>query len=252
MRSMATHLTDDPVRQAIVLAAGNGDRFHSGSAHSKLLTPVAGTPLLIRTLAAAANAGITDAHLVLGYDADCVRGLVSSQTPSGLKLHFHLNRDWHRENGLSVLAARSSLDPQPFALMMGDHLFETDVLRRLLEFPRRPSEALLGVDTYAIESEMADEATKVRLDDGRVTAIGKMLRPYDALDTGLFVCDRSVFEAIEASCVDGDSTLSGGIARLAARGLVRGVDIGRARWCDVDTLADLAIGERLVAQESCA
>jgi 1L-myo-inositol 1-phosphate cytidylyltransferase len=249
---MVTHPTDR-VRQAVVLAAGNGDRFHNGSEHSKLLTPVAGTPLLIRTLAAAANAGITDAHLVLGYDADCVRGLASSQTPSGLTLHFHLNRDWHRENGLSVLAARSSLDPQPFALMMGDHIFETDVLRRLLEFPRRPSEALLGVDTHAIDSEMADEATKVRLDDdGLVTAIGKALQPYDALDTGLFVCDPSVFEALEASCVDGDSTLSGGIARLAARRLVRGVDIGRARWCDVDTLADLAIGERLVERESCA
>jgi CTP:molybdopterin cytidylyltransferase MocA len=35
------------VRRAIVLAAGNGDRFRNGSSHSKLLTPIAGTPLLI-------------------------------------------------------------------------------------------------------------------------------------------------------------------------------------------------------------
>jgi choline kinase len=239
------------VRHAIVLAAGNGDRFHNRSSRSKLLTPVAGKPLLLRTLAAARTAGITDAHLVLGYDADGVRELASSQVPSGLNLHFHLNRDWQRENGLSVLAARSSLDAQPFALMMGDHIFEADVLRKLLRFPRRPCEALLAVDTQSIDADFAEEATKVRLDDGRVTAIGKTLRPYDALDTGLFVCDRSVFDALEASCVDGDSTLSGGIGRLAARGLVRGVDIGRARWCDIDTLADLTIAEELVERASC-
>ena len=38
------------VDEAIVLAAGNGDRFRQSSPRSKLLTPIAGTPLLSRTL----------------------------------------------------------------------------------------------------------------------------------------------------------------------------------------------------------
>src|SRR5215210_4425348 len=94
------------VLHAIVLAAGNGDRFRGGSRHSKLATPIAGTPLLIRTLTSARQAGISDAHLVLGYDADYVRALALAQAPSGLRLHFHLNHEWHRENGLSVLKAQ--------------------------------------------------------------------------------------------------------------------------------------------------
>jgi 1L-myo-inositol 1-phosphate cytidylyltransferase len=236
------------VRQAIILAAGNGDRFHGGSTHSKLLTPVAGTPLLVRILRSAWTAGITDAHVVIGYDANAVRALAVSGAPDGLHLHFHPNDDWHRENGVSVLAARSCLDRQPFALMMGDHLFEPGVLARLIRLGGDGPETLLCVDTRSTEPAIAQEATKVRLDHERVTAIGKMLDPYDALDTGLFLCQPSLFDALDESCARGDSTLSGGIARLAARGLVRGVDIGDAQWCDIDTVDDLALAEQLVGE----
>jgi 1L-myo-inositol 1-phosphate cytidylyltransferase len=232
--------------EAIVLAAGNGDRFHSASPRSKLLTPVVGVPLLIHTLQNAWKAGISDAHVVLGYDADSVRRLATSGAPDGLDLHFHLNRDWHQENGLSVLAARACFDDQPFALMMGDHIFEPRVLERLLNVRRVPGEALLGIDRRTDDPEIAFEATKVRLRADRVVAIGKALDRYDALDTGLFVCDRMLFSALDASCAAGDSTLSGGIRRLAAQGLVRGVDIGDAQWCDVDTVDDLTLAEELL------
>jgi choline kinase len=234
------------VHRAIVLAAGNGERFRNGSSHSKLLTPIVGTPLMIRTLRSARRAGITDAHLVLGYDADAVRALAASHAPAGLNLHFHVNDTWQLENGLSVLAARPLMD-EPFALMMGDHVFEDGFLRYLLRSALLPEETLLCIDQKATDSDLAKEATKVRMHHGRVTAIGKSLDPYDALDTGLFLCQSSIFDALEASCTDGDSTLSGGIRRLAARGLVRGVDIGRARWHDIDTVGDLAMAEEILA-----
>jgi choline kinase len=236
------------VPTAVILAAGNGDRFHNGIPQSKLLTAVAGTPLLVRTLRSARQAGISTAHVVLGYDADRVRALASAQAPDGLTLHFHLNRDWHRENGVSVLTTQRVLQRQPFALLMGDHIFEAEALRRLLEAPRSAGETLLGVDRRPTDGATAFEATKVRLDAGRVTHIGKTLDPFDALDTGLFVCCPTLFEALVESCGDGDTTLSGGIGRLAARGLVRGVDIGQSRWCDIDTIADLEAAEQLVGR----
>jgi len=234
------------VQQAVILAAGNGDRFHRGSPHSKLLTLVGGIPLLTRTLTAAYAAGITRAHLVLGYDADAVRRLAVQSAPGGLMLEFHLNSSWHRENGLSVLAARRALDRQPFALMMGDHIFDPAVLRRLMRAHSERGEVRLGIDRQPCDAATAAEATKVRIEGDRIRAIGKVLDPYDALDTGLFVCDPCIFAALEASCAAGDSTLSGGIRRLAAAGRVRGVDIGTARWCDIDTMADLRMAEQLI------
>jgi choline kinase len=235
------------VQQAVILAAGNGDRFRNGSPHSKLLASVGGTPLLIRTLSSAFSAGIRYAHIVLGYDADSVRAMAERLAPRGMTLYFHLNHNWHEENGLSVLAAREGVEHQPFALMMGDHIFDTAVLQRLRQASLDADEALLGIDRQPCDADTAAEATKVQLEGDRIRAIGKTLQPYDALDTGLFICHASIFDALEASCAEGDSTLSGGVRRLAARQLVRGIDIGDARWCDVDTTADLTAAEELLA-----
>jgi choline kinase len=230
----------------LILAAGNGDRFRDCSRRSKLLAPVAGTPLLIRTLLSAKRAGIAEVHLVLGYDAERVQRLATAQTPPGMRLHFHVNLRWRQENGVSVLAARAALHDRGFALLMGDHIFEPVVLNRLLSVPRSPGEALLAIDTQETAPDVVMEATKVKLRGERISAIGKTLYPFDALDTGLFVCDGSVFDALEDACEAGDTTLSGGISRLAARGLVRGIDIGEAKWCDIDTMGDLAAAEQLL------
>ena len=69
------------VTDAVVLAAGNGDRFLNGTHHSKLLQPVLGEPLIVRTLTTAAEAGVTRFRVVLGYEADEVRAAVERGLP---------------------------------------------------------------------------------------------------------------------------------------------------------------------------
>ena len=129
---------------------------------------------------------------------------------------------------------------------MGDHLFEARVLRQLLLAPVEPGESLLAVDSRPTAPEIADEATKVRLRGSHIIAIGKTLTEYDALDTGLFVCAPSLFGALESARAQGDTTLSGGIRILAARGLMRSFDVGDATWCDIDTIEDLHSAESLL------
>ena len=238
-----------PVRDAIVLAAGNGDRFQNATRRSKLLQPLLGQPLILRTLATAADAGIRSFHVVIGYQADAVRDVVERGAPAGTSLHFTFNPDWHLENGVSVLAARPRLRSRRFALLMGDHVFEPGVLARLLQLQVGQDESVLGVDARAVAPEVAAEATKVRLDGDRITAIGKDLTSHDALDTGLFVCAPALFDALDVARRGGDTTLSGGIRQLAARGLMRAADVGPASWCDIDTLDDLAAAESLLSGE---
>jgi choline kinase len=239
-----------PVRDAIVLAAGNGDRFQNGTRQSKLLQSLLGQPLILRTLSTAADAGIRTFHVVIGYQADAVRAVVERGVPAGTSVHFTFNPDWHLENGVSVLAARDRLRDRRFALLMGDHVFEAAVLARLLRLRGGENESILAVDARDVPAEIAAEATKVRLRGDRITAIGKDVAPHDALDTGLFVCAPALFEALETSRLAGDTTLSGGIRQLAARGLMRGADVGAASWCDIDTLDDLAAAERLLTGEA--
>ncbi len=228
---------------AIVLAAGNGDRFRNRTRDSKLLHPLLGQPLLLRTLDSARDAGVRTITVVVGYQADRVRALVEASAPSGVKISFVLNPNWHLENGVSVLAARSSIHTERFAVLMGDHVFEPAVLRRLLQFSMARDESVLAVDARPVPAAVAAEATKVRRHGSRIVAIGKDLVEYDALDTGMFVCSPMLFDALEASRAAGDTTLSGGIRQLATRGLMRAAEVGDATWCDIDTVSDLEAAE---------
>jgi choline kinase len=247
---LVSGVPDVPVRTALVLAAGNGDRFRSGRRQSKLLEPVFGQPLILRTLQTARDAGITRAELVLGYEADSLRRVIEHRAPHGLEVHFSYNAEWHLENGVSVLTARERLRVSRFALLMGDHLFQAPMLTRLLREPIEPGESALAIDSRPAPPALAEGATKVLLSGSRIVAIGKDLAVYDALDTGVFVCAPPLFDALVESREAGDTTLSGGIRRLAARGLMRGVDVGDAVWHDIDTRADLDAAAALFGPEA--
>ena len=227
-----------PVRRALVLAAGNGDRFLSASRGSKLLQPVFGRPLILRTLTTAMEAGISSFEIVLGYQADSLRAAIDASLPHA-DIHFSYNPEWRLENGLSVLAARDRLETSSFALLMGDHVFEADALSRLLHNPKQPDDSVLAIDTRPAPDHVVDEATKVELDGSRIVAIGKDLEPFDALDTGMFLCSPTLFDALVESQRQGDTTLSGGTRQLAAQGLMHGLDVGGAEWYDIDTMEDL-------------
>ncbi len=236
-----------PVRRAVILAAGNGDRFHNPAHESKLLLPLFGEPLLLRTIAAAHEAGVDRITVVLGYQAERVRALAERAASRHLSLSFVVNPRWRLENGISALAARAAVGDGRFALLIGDHVFDPDVLARMLRQPLDDNESLLAIDARQVPAAVADEATKVRREGTKIVAIGKDLRDYDALDTGVFVCAPVLFGALEAAQAAGDTTLSGGVRQLAWRGLMRGYEIGDARWCDIDTVSDLAAAESALA-----
>ena len=238
-----------PARDAVILAAGNGDRFKNEDHHSKLLHPVAGRPLILRTLETAAAAGISSFCVVLGFEADRVQAAVTANPIPGTTVRFVVNPDWHLENGVSALAARPVCDGRRFALLMGDHLFEAPVLQQMLTLPVDGSESVLAVDSLPANPAIAAEATRVRMNAGRITAIGKDVDPWDALDTGVFVFSPSLFDALEEARAAGQTTLSAGVQRLAARGLMRAHDVAGASWCDVDTIEDLSAAETLIGAE---
>jgi choline kinase len=231
------------VRDAVILAAGNGDRFKNPHRHSKLLHPVLGQPLILRTLETAAAAGLSSLHIVLGYEADRVRDVIERHRMPGVSLHFTCNRDWDLENGVSALKARDICTSTRFALLMGDHLFESSVLQRFISLRVDAGDSMLGIDTATTDPVIASEATKVRLAGDRIVAIGKHLKTWDALDTGLFIFTPALFDALEEAIDVGETTLSAGVARLAAQGLMRGADIGSANWCDIDTVDDVRAAE---------
>jgi choline kinase len=145
-----------------------------------------------------------------------------------------------------LLAAAPRLNGE-FILLMSDHLFDPDILRRLIA-ARRPEAALtLGID-YGIDRPDLDldDATKVRLDgEGRILSIAKNLPDYDAVDTGLFIATPLLLQALLRSIsAGGAGSLSEGVQALAAAGSAFTFDIGDGWWVDVDDAPAFKRAER--------
>jgi choline kinase len=146
------------------------------------------------------------------------------------------NPEWHRPNGLSVLAAAGCLSGD-FILLMSDHLFDPEILAALLAGRRAEAALTLAADYRTEDPRLdLDDATKLQVDaENRIAAIGKALTRYNAIDTGIFLASPPLFAAIEASVAAGGSgSLSEGVARLAEERRAFAFDIGTRWWLDVD------------------
>lgn len=219
--------------EAVVLAAGRGSRLFSVETLPKPVYAVEGRPLLARVVDGLQAAGVSTVHVVTGYGADAVRAC-PGVAREGLRINWIDNPRYDEPNGLSLLCARGQVAPR-FLVSMSDHLFQHGAIARFA------AGAPAGGEYLAVDYDLAgifdmDDATKVRTGEGgAIEAIGKDLSAFTAVDTGLFLLTPRVFDALEESVQAGDASLSGGIRRLAAQGLMRAWDIGGGRWLDVDT-----------------
>lgn len=229
------------INHALVLAAGNGSRLKNH--RSKPLLKVLGVPLLARTLFTLEQAGITDAYVVIGYEADHVRHEIEGIERLKIRIHWLYNDDWKEPNGLSVLAAESVLT-EPFILTMCDHLFDPATVTQLMRNVDRLQGVDLAVDRCVDDMMAWDDATKVKTSCERIVSIGKTLGDYDAIDTGVFLASPRLFGALREARAEGNGTLSHGVQKLAERGEARLTDVSGRMWHDIDTLEDVVNAER--------
>ncbi len=240
-------MTHRRVDRAIILAAGRGSRLAQGDTLPKPLRPVAGVPMVVRILRTLHSEGVREAVVVTGFEGEQLRaGLTAAKLPHGLSLSFCENHEWEKSNGLSVVAAAGHID-RHCLLTMSDHLVAPALVRRLVRAEIPSDCCALGVD-YDIERCFdLDDATKVRTESGVITAIAKDLVEYNAIDTGIFVVGPALVERLKSvAAVKGDASLSDGVRALAAEGRFLTVDVGDARWIDVDTPAAHARAEAMV------
>ena len=230
------------VSESVILMAGSGSRLRGeDETFLKPLLPVNGRPLVSYTIEALAQAGINKVVAIVGFESQRLGPALKKLVPSTIQLELVENRDWQKQNGISVLSARGHVNA-PFLLTMCDHLFDRRIVDLLIE---RAENSMLNV---AVDKKLdsifdLEDAMKVQTHGDRITAIGKDLRGYDAIDTGLFVCPEQFFDYLERAKKGGDCSLADGVRLMAADGRVCAIDIGNAWWQDVDTPAMLRNAE---------
>lgn len=219
---------------AVVLAAGMGSRLGTGP---KALARVAGITLLERVVATLHAAGIEDVVVVVGYEKERVARLVRER---GLPVRLVENDDFGLGNCSSALVGARAAGRR-FLLVMVDHVFEPECMRRVLQ-----SEAAfaLAVDSQPRYCDV-EEATKVRLEGSSVVAVDRRLEAWSAVDAGLALCSAEVAEVAQR-CLQAGGRSWNAVKRrwLAEGGSIEAVDLAGLFWADVDTPADRKRAER--------
>jgi 1L-myo-inositol 1-phosphate cytidylyltransferase len=230
----------------LIVAAGMGGRLRE-KGPSKPLVPVKGVGLLERVISRARDAGVERFFVVSGYRGDDVRSALDSLSRrDGLQIVHIVNEEWQRANGVSVLKARPFLR-EPFLLSMCDHLFDPEIVRSLMGSTLEPDTVTLAVDFNVAGSiNDLDDVTRVKCVNGRIENIGKVIRDFNAIDTGVFVCTPVIFDALEASQAAGDDSISGAMNVLAREGKARAFDVHGRLWLDVDDPASFDKAEELL------
>jgi 1L-myo-inositol 1-phosphate cytidylyltransferase len=222
--------------QGLIVAAGQGTRLR-GIAPSKPLANVRGRPLIEHVITSAHEAGVGRFVVVTGYEGPRVEAFLRQlSTRTGIPIQTVRNPDWKLANGHSVAAASPVLEDR-FVLLMSDHLFDPGLLGELLAAPAPDGSVVLAVDRR-LDNPLVDleDVTRVRTGPGgAISAIGKMIEPFDAYDTGVFLANGALIDSIREDIARGGSGgISGGMTALAERGLATTFDIGDRFWLDVD------------------
>jgi histidinol-phosphate aminotransferase len=190
--------------------------------------------------------GLQEVVIITGFQGERVRRAISAEPSLGMRLTYVSNEQFHKKNGVSLLAASDYIDSECI-LTMADHLYSPELVRKLMAADVPEGSCALAVDRDIQRCFDLDDATKVQSRAGRIQQIGKDLELFDALDTGVFrigpdlLCELALVEARV-----GDCSLSDGVQALARKGRFLAVDVGDVRWIDVDTPLALQRAEAMV------
>ncbi|WP_044561236.1 NTP transferase domain-containing protein [Azospirillum sp. B4] len=233
--------------KCLIVAAGQGTRLRERGL-SKPLIPIKGTPLIERVIAGARAAGITEFVVVSGYRGTELRAALDAYAArvGGISVTHVVNDEWERANGVSVHKAKAQLTG-PFLLTMCDHLVDPGIFQALMAVAPEPDTVTLAVD-HNLDRPLNDpeDVTRVKCVDGRIERIGKVIRDFNAYDTGVFLCTPGMFAALEASQAKGDDSISGAMNVLAGWGKALVRDIGERIWIDVDDPVAFEKAEKLL------
>jgi len=220
--------------KCLIAAAGQGTRMRE-KGEIKPLIELNGVPIIERVIKNLQKGGVDEFFVTTGYRGTKVRAFLDILAErENISITHVVNEDWERPNGISVLKAKDVIDG-PFILTMCDHLFDPEIIKSLITFDHDPDTVTLCVD-FNIENPVVDldDVTRVNCTRSQIENIGKVIRDYNAFDTGIFYCNRVMFDALEQSVREGDESISGAMNVLGSWGKARTFDIGGRLWLDVD------------------
>ncbi len=220
--------------KAVLLCSGLARRMDG---QVKPLIKVGGREILYRSMRLLEKHGIQEFTVVVNKrNREEIERFLRD---NGFKFEIVVNDAPERGNGYSLYLAKEKVSGK-FVLAMGDHVFGEEFVRKAV----RGTGLICDRNPRFIDP---DEATKVKVDEGRVAEIGKKLEDFDCFDTGFFILDESIFDSAEKLVMEAETVELSDVVRKA-KPQVTFVD--GELWMDVDTPKDVRKAEEALFRES--
>jgi choline kinase len=159
--------------RGVILAAGRGSRLNGAASESpKCLVEAGGLTLVERQIRALRRAGVDEITVVVGCDAERVRGAC------GRGVTYVENAHYAQTNSMYSLWMARPLLYEGFVVLNCDVLFHPVLLDDLLTATH--GNALLLAYREADQPLFGDEEMKVKVRCGRVTDMSKTMDPAEA------------------------------------------------------------------------
>lgn len=235
---------------AVILAAGEGRRLRSSNGGvPKALTPLLGITLLERAILSCEKAGVGTCYVVTGCESEKIIAHIDElRTRIAITIHVIENPDWEHGDTTSLLAAAPHLNG-PFLLLMGDLVFDPDILRRLTVASGASGMCFMAIDRRTDQVFDSEDSTKAQIEGSIVTSLGKTIPSFNAIVTGLFLCRAALLDALTKTRHSGKGSLDDGFSDLTATGKLVAVDVGNRFWIDVDTGEALSYAKDLLQEK---
>lgn len=228
--------------KAVILAAGVGSRIRPLTDNKpKSLLPVGNKSILERMLDNIEDAGIKDVVVISGYLEEQIKNFVKKF--SNLNFTFVRNDIYAETNtGYSLLLARKFVEGDDFVKFDADVVFESKILKKLIECP---------VSALCIDRNinLDAEEVKVRVDEnGKIVEVGKSMDPKLALGESIGIekinsnAGGVLFSELESLMKDRANYsryYDDSYPTIVKAGLpMEAVDITGLKWVEIDTHED--------------
>jgi choline kinase len=160
-RTIYTDLTSEPVRTALLLAAGTGSRLAPLTDMTpKCLVPVNEISILERLICSLKEHNFNRLVVVIGHQADCIREYLGTRK-GGMDITYITSPLYKTTNNIYSLWLARDVIKEPFLLIESDLVFDTDMLTDML-YPDRVAvakiEPWMNGTTVTLNNQMEIDA----------------------------------------------------------------------------------------------
>ena len=236
--------------KAVVFAAGRGERLWPLTENKpKHLLPIAGKPVLERTLEALSKAGVREVRLIVNFQAEKIRARLGDGKRLGCKIRYVKQK---RIGGTAdaLNASRKELRSEDrFLAIYGDDYYHEKVVASFLKKAAKGNGLMMGAVLVQDPSRFGSLTVK----NGLVHRIKEKVtrKGPGRVNAGIYLLDSSIFPAIEKTPKSsrGEFELTDSLQMLIQQGRrVQAFSFKEGEWLGLSYPWDLLEANRLALE----